>query len=800
MAASYSERKQFFGIFRKTLGRFSFQGILLTLFLTVLLNVDCIEEAFSRTYAHEGGDTGQWFWIIGNRWEGAFEIGIVCLIVVVSSLLLGLYAFRFLHTKKSVNVYFSLGLNRRTLFAGRFTACVVIQLFSVLIPFAVCGVGNSVLYGSSSGLWTAIAVYALTLCVYALLPLAWVALCMSLTGSTVEGILCGTVLTAAPSLAYYAVYCNSVMLLMGTAFDSMAYTMDGTEKVFSDFGSTFGFFDFVHPIASDTYTDALSPLSTGAVVFPKPYFILFYLALFVLASVLARLAFCRFKSEKAAFLGTSPRLLLLCIFFLGLFFVPIGCLLLGANGSSALLITVCSLLFIAAVMGIYLALIAVLLRSRKKIKAQRNNILCMGAGLFAFVLIFVFGGFGYEKRIPKTDEIESAAISIMCGQGAVVSEEFYLSNYDEGKYMTEGEWDTESFLQTVLPQHSLYGSNCMVYFDETQHIDTVRDIHKMLIEDERNRYSITWERQAMIAYKLKDGRIIARAYKELPASAALKIMSLLNSDDYREAVVKELQEKINSYVHLYNKDGSVKTNVSSVTGRYESNGDIIRALIADVQNGNMPMDLVSDSPLVCYIGLSNTNRVPQSTQETVYTWDFIYNDAGSDVRMIPVYACMIETLAELQAQGLRGYYQSETRKAVSAKVFANPLNAYGEEDYEKLYRSNFQFFGYHRIEAAVASLAPPWAQEVTDAAALRQIEENAYYTYFVNQPGYYVELQYAAGENEEQESVSLVYVPLAKMPESVVSAIESGQTAGDTESTAKQAVVTTTSVVSEVTK
>ena len=71
-------------------------------------------------------------------------------LLVVISILLGVLLFRFVTNKKTVNVYYSLGIKRADLYTARLVAGIIMMLAATLIPLAVSLGLNLHFFGSSA--------------------------------------------------------------------------------------------------------------------------------------------------------------------------------------------------------------------------------------------------------------------------------------------------------------------------------------------------------------------------------------------------------------------------------------------------------------------------------------------------------------------------------------------------------------------------------------------------------------------------------------------------------------------------
>ena len=76
------------------------------------------------------------------------------LAVVGCSVLLGVMMFRFIASKKTVNVFYSLGITRKSLFVSKYLAGVLMLVVSVALPLLFNLILNFSYLGSSWQLWS----------------------------------------------------------------------------------------------------------------------------------------------------------------------------------------------------------------------------------------------------------------------------------------------------------------------------------------------------------------------------------------------------------------------------------------------------------------------------------------------------------------------------------------------------------------------------------------------------------------------------------------------------------------------
>ena len=770
--SAHSEQKQFLVTLAKTLKKNAFHTVFLFLFMLVSLNAYNVSVQLEKSYSLF--DTfGGIRYIVGGMYIDSFLIAVNCLVLGVSAILLSVYNFRFMHTKKSVNVYYSLGVRRSTLFAGKFVGCMVSQLIGVALPFLICGVYNVYLYGSSPELWKAILYYGGSMLAISLYPFAVCVLCMTRSGSTVESLVCGSLLTFLPCALYYGAYLFSKLFLSGAKFYT-SVRLKGFDDMFveSTFGGRFVFADFLYPVTNYDFGDALAQTyDKAAPAFPSIGYPVLYLGLFVLLGIAARFSFVHAKTERASFLGSCPRMIAVTVFGLGTILIPAAAFIISEYGLSVAATGFCSVLLISVAFGLFIGIVAILLRSKEKIKAQLPTGAVMAAALLVFMFIFFTGGFGFEKRIPEADKVVAAGITFNAAPGVVSHSGYYTYMGDNSDLYEEHEPDIQAdrFLDAYLQTDGLWGEGSFVYFEDEESIDTIRTVHEKLINDRQNTYNSSYYGSVMVSYKLGNGRELTRIYNHTPIEAMVQLQDLLDAQSYREAVIAELMSYFDGYeqnnLMLYSKNCTAMTDVVLEEKDREVQKKLFNAVIADIRNGNLPLDFESDTSPLGYITLNHFDEVGyKRIKEPVYHITYSY-----DYPFIPVLSSMTETIAVLQ-QSQKLQYFEDIRTPVRAYVYENPLNNESKEElFARKRIQTLQFNGfvsdpdyYDGFDRESVRLVPFDAVTVEDPDLLKQICEQTYFSYFVNEPGYFVQLHYSDADGRITDT--LVYVPADKIP------------------------------------
>ena len=154
--------------------------------------------------------------IFGVGGSSNLSVGIF---LVAVGVLFSFCAFLLLNTKKSVNFYLSVGVDRKTLFLNRVKSSVLAMAGTVFIPAAVSVIMNIATFGNAKymveyGLFIGIAVFALMLMGFSIMSIAMAA-CLTIPDS----LFTGAGLVALPSLLTLVFSCFANGFLRGFRSD-----------------------------------------------------------------------------------------------------------------------------------------------------------------------------------------------------------------------------------------------------------------------------------------------------------------------------------------------------------------------------------------------------------------------------------------------------------------------------------------------------------------------------------------------------------------------------------------------------
>ena len=475
-------------------------------------------------------------------------------LLVVISLLLGVLLFRFVTNKKTVNVYYSLGIKRADLYTARLLAGVFMMLAAVLVPLAVSLGLNLHYFGSSVMLWRTFLFYAVhsTICVLAGLTIS--AAVSSCVGTTVEAIGFSAVLAAFPSVVTMCVN-YSVPAILNGAPDITYYDIYPSSSSYGDmhlnmtdstiFGRIISHINLLmlnrSSFINSSSVEAMTKEAAKKWAAPSltPYIL--WAVLIATFFVFGLFMFKRRKAEICGFPGRSAVLnFVLCmIASFGAASLIIYFIAYTSQISRWIMIA----LVIVAAFLVFVILDVILHLSFKALKKDWKIGLVHVGLMAAFLLSLYTGFFGYSSRVPDIQDIESVSIS---------APNALMGSYQLGRELS-GSYDSSIHYSERYLKDSYYvcnRSNSVVGgFKDKDDINTVREIHKAMIKagnlskmncDPDDYSKRVTSQTVIIKYKLKNGRELIRVYKYVPLANYPTLYTLEDTKNWNNKIKDEL--------------------------------------------------------------------------------------------------------------------------------------------------------------------------------------------------------------------------------------------------------------------
>lgn len=739
-------------------------------------------------------------------------------LLVVISILLGVLLFRFVTNKKTVNVYYSLGIKRADLYTARLLAGVFMMLAAVLVPLAVSLGLNLHYFGSSVMLWRTFLFYAVHSAICVLAGLTISAAVSSCVGTTVEAIGFSAVLAAFPSVVTMCVNYGVPSILNGapaiTYYGIYPAASSYGELHFDITGSTvFGRIishinllmlnrsSFINSSSVEAMTKEAAKKWAAPSLTPYILWAVLIAAFFVFGLFM----FKRRKAEICGFPGRSAVLnFVLCM----ITSFGVASLVLYFVVSEIPQITTWMIIVGLMIISIIIFLIfdIILHLSFKAIKKDWKIGLVHAGLMAAFLLSLYTGFFGYSSRVPDIQDIDSVSIS---------APNALMGSYQLGRELS-GSYVTDRYYSDVYSNYYYVGNRSVSLienFKDKDDINTVREIHKAMIKAGNIRrvntnsddYSkrVTCQ-SVVIRYKLKNGRELVRVYEYVPLTNYPTLYTLEDTKNWNSKIKDELlnidSENVIPIVFSAQMDNRIAVDEELTAG-------LARAIYNDITTLSSDKFLTSNAKylgsVAFYVNRSqredysmyesseyvNATSIedeiteeeePLSRQETVDNLAIRDNSQGKylalgDYSVIPITEEMTNTISFLKAHGLYEKLSDES-PIVSARIadmgkatssddmrhgfaYSSPIfNSFWDDGKSKPYsKKDSDGYEYEVSSYTSGDFMPKDAVTITNKTVIEKLAANAYGYRFDLTGGYLVEFKRANG------ALTIMYVPKGRI-------------------------------------
>lgn len=738
-------------------------------------------------------------------------------LLVVISLLLGVLLFRFVTNKKTVNVYYSLGIKRADLYTARLLAGVFMMLAAVLVPLAVSLGLNLHYFGSSVMLWRTFLFYAVHSAICVLAGLTISAAVSSCVGTTVEAIGFSAVLAAFPSVVTMCVN-YSVPAILNGAPDITYYDIYPSSSSYGDmhlnmtdstiFGRIISHINLLmlnrSSFINSSSVEAMTKEAAKKWAAPSltPYIL--WAVLIATFFVFGLFMFKRRKAEICGFPGRSAVLnFVLCMITS---FGAASLIIYFIAYTSQISRWIMVALIIAAAFLVFVILDVILHLSFKALKKDWKIGLVHAGLMAAFLLSLYTGFFGYSSRVPDIQDIESVSIS---------APNALMGSYQLGRELS-GSYDSSIHYSERYLKDSYYVCNrsnsVLEGFKDKDDINTVREIHKAMIKagnlSEMNCDPDDYSKRAtgqtiIIKYKLKNGRELIRVYKYVPLANYPTLYTLEDTKNWNNKIKDELlnidSENVIPIVFSAQMDNRIAVDEELTAG-------LARAIYNDISSLSSDKFLSSNAKylgsVAFYVNRSQredysmyesseyanatsmtdeiTEEETLSRQETVDGFANHEDSTGrylalGDYSVVPITEEMTNTISFLKAHGLYEKLSDES-PIVSARIadmgdatdseniqyhsgYSTPIfNSFWDDGKAKPYsKKDSMGYTYDVINYTSGDFMPKDSKTVTDKATLEKLAANAYGYRFDLTGGYLVEFKRANG------NLTIMYVPKGRI-------------------------------------
>lgn len=698
---------------------------------------------------------------------------LLILAVVGCSVLLGVMMFRFIASKKTVNVFYSLGITRKSLFVSKYLAGILMLVVSVALPLLFNLILNFSYLGSSWQLWSATAYYFWSFSILACFAFTVTAAVFSCVGTVAEGCFFPFVLLGSPMIVLYC-----LQYLMETLFGNpygeyfMGYGTTDLPTSFKAFNPILFLYDGVNNLSALDASGKLIPSSYGeGAPWVKPNFLplVFWTLAVIAVMFLGMYLFRKRKAEICGFLGVNPVLNFLITFLLG--FLGFGLVIHVAEAklSMALAIVIGLLVFAVIYCIVDFALIRngkEFLRGLKKLPVHLGITLIIG-------IVFATGLFGFSTRIPELSEIQSASIT-------VPSDSFLGLGCSGSSYGSEYNWGALSDMLEGI--------------EAEEDLRLVRQVHEKIIQtgDQKitaNQDGVAREDQFVestiqVIYQLKNGKKLMRNYYHVPVQAVNQLLHIEDTEASHVQIQKFLTAPLTSRYDSWERETIQKTGAISLWSPYMEQETAIE--LSELQR-KMLLQCIADDltaqkaeqryfptqQLLGFIKIQDSERNYSGNAGTYRA------PSPSTMDGYTVYLTreMQKTIQFLQSNG---FYDAIGRPAEVESV--KIVRAREEENYapEHLRYDSFFFLGSwqsskyieeqkknYESQGGVYDTVFQNAMEISNARQAQEIAARSHIAYFYGVDGYFVQVKLAG-----DKGYTCMFLPESAAPQYVKDAVK----------------------------
>lgn len=452
----------------------------------------------------------------------------VLAVLLIAGVLTGIQAFRFITGKKTVNVYYSLGITRAKLFTAKYLSGLTLLCAAVVIPMLGSLALNIVYLGVNKYMLTAflyetVGMFSLTAFAYTL-----TAVVFTTVGTVFEGGLFSSILLLFPEMLFTCLGILIQKLVVGAPYGFVF----GSERMelagsFEPFNPLRYFSEGLYVYSAASAKHELTDYNSGNLIpWTAPSFLrpLLWLAFTAALFGLGVLLYKRRKAEIGGFIGTNKALNFIGIFIVAFFGFTEAYNILNERGM-ALAIAVGAAVFCV----IYAILSLLLLRNFKQFA---KDLVALPIQLVVTALIFAFfatGYFGAANRVPEAEDISYAQISSVYADSVYKEQTVYMNDFT---YI-----GSSSFIQpTSIP----FGK-----YESARDVEFIRSVHQKLIEAGRtdpqllnDDYNGTRQVAVQMEYVLKNGKVIRRAYYGVDEATLRELTKICETDYYKSELDK----------------------------------------------------------------------------------------------------------------------------------------------------------------------------------------------------------------------------------------------------------------------
>ncbi len=684
---------------------------------------------------------------------------------LIASLLMGICLFRFITSKKTVNVYYSLGIKRTNLFLSRYCAGLVLLFAAIAIPVAVSCIINVFFIGYTAQMLTSALYIVFSIFSLAMLTYSVTAAVMAVVGTVLEGVGFTAMIMLIPTGFFYMIELMAQTLLYGSPFLSGYYYDYTRNSVDVGLVMRYGKFNPITYLCKIIDDDCIGQLRVSDIeIYSEspltqhlhPETAVIWLIIAVVITILAIALYNRRKAEICGFFGTCKVLNFAASFVTGIaaFTICIAWIYDRAKAAS----------IISAAVLIILSYIIINLIFTRSFKKTFRSIYLVGAEYIAAIIVFTIfatGGFGYSSRLPKATEIRSASVSTVAFETALTQDECDAWSYYGSEEYSAFNHTTD---EAVLGPYTS--------FDDIQ---KVLNLHSKLIRLKSENKENLYNSEIVIHYVLNDGSSMFRYYNYADLEAFKLNLELYETDFFKEAlynnyILNEVEDGVIIDIYfvdmLYENTKTIAVNSAVKTDSFsymdlteEQFTQLKKAVVNDLTALSSEQYYTPEKPATGAIVFKSTeslkkyidgeNQVEIKEEELV---EYVFNPntacGESTVFLTPD---MVETLAFLEQNGLMGYFTATSADEVESISFLPAVLDKSSANYSRGVAFSLDFYAENEItwyhDKDVLYYQKAHQNTITDKDKINEILQKAHLRYYTGNEGYICRIKYTNGES-----------------------------------------------------
>ncbi len=498
--------------------------LFLTLFTTVLPAINFIDYNSAKTKTKALNEVYK-FLVFGT--DGLMDTAtsfVILGILGIAGIIIAVRIFSFICDKKTVNVYYSLGIKRSHLFITKYLSGALLICASVAVSTILSYLVNLIFLGASWQLSLVLLHLYCGLSVFLLICYSSAAVVFSSVGTVSEAVVFSVALLFAPTIIIFMTERIIGAFLPSSTFNDYIAHFTDNPYYYSSSASLLEATSAYNPVlffANDIITYSTATIEAegimlkaidGSWVFPNllvhvPWFIIS-----IALGVLGALLFRRIKAENCGFLNTNKVLSNLTIFELCLCGAGLPLSEMRWYGATKVLIMGAGISFV-----FYLIAEIFLKRNVKKILTALYKYVAHIAVIALIFTVCATGAFGYSTYIPNRNKVVSAEIALPLSYSELTS---LASDYG---------WDSTG----VAKIYTSYRETYLPLMTDPSDIDAVMELNRKIIADEKD---TGIKATVIIRYNYENGGFSERKHTLTNEEEISLLLSIRDTKAYKNRI------------------------------------------------------------------------------------------------------------------------------------------------------------------------------------------------------------------------------------------------------------------------